>query len=378
MKIGIDARMYGNRQTGIGNYIKHLIKYLGQLDQANEYVIFLMEPMYSEFICPNSRFSKVLVKSRWYSWQEQLILPWQLYKQKLDLIHFPHFNSPLFYRGRSVCTIHDITPYFFPGHKMTSIIRRLGFRLVFGNTVRHAQKVFAVSEHTKKDIIKYFKIKEEKIIVTYEGVEDHFRIINDEQKINELKEKYHITKPFIFYVGVWRNHKNLVSLIKAFDLLLRKYNLNYQLVLGGKEDPYYPEIRQTWESLGLQHDIIRPSFIQEEDLPYFYNAADLFVIPSFYEGFGLIGLEAMACGTPVTASDITSLPEVLGSAARYFDPQDPESMARVMRGVLTNENERAEMKKQGLEQIKKYSWLRCAEQTLAVYKEIGLKYKPLI
>lgn len=371
MRIGIDARMYGNRQTGIGNYIKHLIKYLAEMDLVNEYVIFLMEPMYSEFSCPNERFKKVLVKSRWYSWQEQLFLPWRFYGGKLDLLHFPHFNSPLLYRKRTVCTIHDITPYFFPGHKMTSIIRRLGFRLVFGNTVRHAQKVFAVSNHTKKDIIKYFKIKPEKILVTYEGVENHFKITQDEERLKALRKTYHITKPFIFYVGVWRNHKNLVSLVKAFDLLLRKYNLNYQLVLGGKEDPYYPEIRQTWQNLGLEHDIIRPGFIKEEDLPFFYNAADLFVIPSFYEGFGLIGLEAMACGTPVVASDITSLPEILGQAAKYFDPQDPESMARVIRQVLVNHGEREEMKKLGLEQIKKYSWRRCAQMTLEVYRSLS-------
>lgn len=370
MRIGIDARMYGNRQTGIGNYIKHLIKYLAELDAQNEYAIFLLEPMYSEFVCPNERFKKIKVNSHWYSWQEQLVLPWRFYQEKLDLLHFPHFNSPLLYRQKTLCTIHDITPYFFPGHKMTSPWRRLGFRLVFRNTVSHAQKVFAVSEHTKKDIVKYFKINPDKIMVTYEGVEPHFKIIDDQNKLIELKNKYHITKPFIFYVGVWRNHKNLVGLVRAFDVLLRKYNLDYQLVIGGKEDPYYPEIRQTWESLGLDKDIIRPGFITEEELPLFYNAADLFVIPSFYEGFGLIGLEAMACGLPVAASRTTSLPEVLGEAARYFDPQNPEEMAGVIKEILTNQEEKIKMVQAGMEQIKKYSWEKCAEKTLEVYRKL--------
>lgn len=370
MRIGIDARMYGNRQTGIGNYIKHLIKYLAELDQQNEYVIFLLEPMYSEFVCSNGRFKKIKVNSHWYSWQEQLFLPWRFYQEKLDLLHFPHFNSPLLYRKKTLCTIHDITPYFFPGHKMTSPWRRLGFRLVFRNTVSHAQKVFAVSEYTKKDIVKYFKINPDKIIVTYEGVEPHFRIIKDGEKLTELKKKYNITKPFIFYVGVWRNHKNLVGLVRAFDILLRKYNLDCQLVLGGKEDHYYPEIRQTWESLGLDKDILRPGFITEEELPLFYNAADLFVIPSFYEGFGLIGLEAMACGTPVAAANTTSLPEVLGEAAYYFDPHNPEEMAGVIKEVLTNQEEKIKMAQAGMEQIKKYSWRACAEKTLEVYKKL--------
>jgi glycosyltransferase involved in cell wall biosynthesis len=139
------------------------------------------------------------------------------------------------------------------------------------------------------------------------------------------------------------------------------------LVLGGKEDPYYPEIRQTWEALGLDRDIVRPGFISEEELPLFYNSADLFVIPSFYEGFGLIGLEAMACGCPVAAANTTSLPEVLGQAAVYFDPNDPEEMAVVIKEVLVNKERQEEMKKLGLEQIKKYSWRECAEKTLAIY-----------
>jgi len=269
LKIGIDARMYGARQTGIGNYIKHLIEYLAKLDKENEYTIFLLKSEFEKFKFPASNFKKQKVSAHWYSWREQFILPFEFKKAKVDLMHFPHFNRPILYPTKNVVTIHDLTPKFFPGHKMNSPVRKAGFWLTFSQTVKKAKKIIAVSKATKKDIIKYFKISPEKIKVIYEGT---------------------ITKPFILYVGVWRNHKNMVGLIKAFNTLLRKYQLDYQLVLTGEENLYYPEIRKTWENLGLEKNIIRPGFVSKEELTCLYNEASLCVIPSFYEGFGLVGL----------------------------------------------------------------------------------------
>ena len=369
-KIGIDARMYGYAQTGIGNYIRHLLKYIFELDKENNYVIFLLPEEYDNFELPNERIRKIKVSAKWYGWKEQILFPIELYKENLDLMHFTHFNSPVLYFKKSIVTIHDVTPYFFPGHKMKSVIRKIGFRTVFFSSVKKASKVIAVSENTKSDIVKHFKIKENKIKVIYEGADSQFKIINNNQKITEIKKKYNITKPFIFYTGVWRNHKNLVGLVKAFDILKNKYKLNYQLVLGGKEDPYYPEVRKTWEKLGLEKKIIRTGFIKQEELPLFYNAAEIFVIPSFYEGFGLIGLEAMACGTPVVSSNKTSLPEVLGDAAIYFNPNNPEEMAEKMKLVLTDKKLYNELREKGFRQIRKYSWERMGRETMEIYGKI--------
>ncbi len=369
-KIGIDARMYGYAQTGIGNYIRHLLKYIFELDKENNYVIFLLPEEYDNFELPNERIRKIKVSAKWYGWKEQILFPIELYKENLDLMHFTHFNSPVLYFKKSIVTIHDVTPYFFPGHKMKSVIRKIGFRTVFFSSVKKASKVIAVSENTKSDIVKYFKIKENKIKVIYEGADSQFKIINNNQKITEIKKKYNITKPFIFYTGVWRNHKNLVGLVKAFGVLKNKYKLNYQLVLGGKEDPYYPEVRKTWEKLGLEKKIIRTGFIKQEELPLFYNAAEIFVIPSFYEGFGLIGLEAMACGTPVVSSNKTSLPEVLGDAAIYFNPNNPEEMAEKMKLVLTDKKLYNELREKGFRQIRKYSWERMGRETMEIYGKI--------
>ena len=369
-KIGIDARMYGYAQTGIGNYIRHLLYCIFETDKKNEYVIFLMPEEYDNFDLPNERIKKVKVSAKWYGWKEQLLFPFQLYKENLDLMHFTHFNSPILYFKRSIVTIHDITPYFFPGHKMKSIIRKIGFKTVFFSSVKKAVKVIAVSENTKNDIVNHFKIKKGKINVIYEGTDSQFKIINDDQRTTEIKRKYGITKSFIFYTGVWRDHKNLVGLIKAFGILRNKYKLDYQLVLGGKEDPYYPEVRETWEKLKLEQWIVRTGFIDQKDLPLFYNMAETFIIPSFYEGFGLIGLESFACGTPVISSNTTSLPEILGTAAIYFDPNNSEEMAEKIKLVLTNKKLYNELIEKGFEQVRKYSWETMGKETMGVYRKI--------
>ena len=369
-KIGIDARMYGYAQTGIGNYIRHLLYCIFETDKKNEYVIFLMPEEYDNFDLPNERIKKVKVSAKWYGWKEQLLFPFQLYKENLDLMHFTHFNSPILYFKRSIVTIHDITPYFFPGHKMKSIIRKIGFKTVFFSSVKKAVKVIAVSENTKNDIVNHFKIKKAKINVIYEGTDSQFKIINDDQRTAEIKRKYGITKSFIFYTGVWRDHKNLVGLIKAFGILRNKYKLDYQLVLGGKEDPYYPEVRETWEKLKLEQWIVRTGFIDQKDLPLFYNMAETFIIPSFYEGFGLIGLESFACGTPVISSNTTSLPEILGTAAIYFNPNNSEEMAEKIKLVLTDKKLYNELIEKGFEQVRKYSWETMGEETMNIYNKI--------
>ncbi|MFA6896888.1 MAG: glycosyltransferase family 1 protein [Patescibacteria group bacterium] len=368
--IGIDARMFGYAQTGIGNYIRHLLEYVFENDRVNNYVIFLMPEEFDSFPIPNERVRKVKTSCKWYGWREQIIFPFTLYKENLDLMHFTHFNSPILYLRKSVTTIHDVTPFFFPGHKMKSPLRRLGFRLVFYFSVKKARKIIAVSNSTKNDIVKYFKVKDKKIQVIYEGADAQFRPLEDRSLVENLRKKYALKKPFLFYTGVWRNHKNLVGLIEAFKIAKEKYRLDISLVLGGKEDPFYPEVREAWEKLGLQQDVIPVGFISQEELPVFYNAAAAFIIPSFYEGFGLIGLEAMSCGTPVISSDRTSLPEILGNGAIYFDPQNPKDMAEKIHLVFSDKKLYNELKSNGFAQIKKYEWNKMGRETLELYEKI--------
>lgn len=371
MRIAIDARMCGNEEcTGIGTYIKEMTKALFEIDKKNEYLMFLREPGFSKFTPPNERVKKALVTPRWYTYAEQIKLPLEMAREKFDLIHYPHFNSPILFPKKSVCTIHDITPLFYPGHKMGSIPRRLAYRAVFSATLHKARQIIAVSESTKQGIIDHFKIKSDKITVIYEGVDERFKIIADNGIINETKTRFGITKPYIFYIGVWREHKNIESLVKAFNLLKQKYKIDHQLVLAGREDLHYTNVREEIDRSSYKNDILTPGYITDSDLPILYNAASCFALPSFIEGFGLIAIEAQKCGCPVAVARTSSLPEILGDSALFFDPEDVEEIADKIYQVLTQNELQKTLIAKGQENVKRYSWQNCAKETLAVYKNI--------
>jgi glycosyltransferase involved in cell wall biosynthesis len=370
MRIGIDARMYGKAQSGIGNYIKQLTANIFQLDQENDYFLFLLEPTFSQYQIPHDKIHKIKVTSPWYSYSEQTKFLGEINRFKLDLMHFTHFNAPIFYNKKRLTTIHDITPKFFPGHKQKLWWHKKAYDLTIKTSLKKSAKIITISNSTKEDLTKYFHVPAEKIAVVYLGIESAFKIIENYAKIKELKNRYNLTKPFLFFISAWRNHKNFEGLIKAFEILKKQGDFDYQLVLGGQEDPYYPNIKETINKSFFKNDIISPGFIADEELPLFYNAAKIFVIPSYYEGFGLTGLEAMACSAPVVAAKNTSLPEILGPAALYFDPYNIEEMAQTIKKVLTSPELKNQMRQNGLAQIKKYSWQTCAQKTLEIYNHI--------
>ncbi|MBD3359846.1 MAG: glycosyltransferase [Candidatus Buchananbacteria bacterium] len=369
-KIGIDARMYGKQVSGIGTYIKNITEQIFALDKNNDYYLFLLEPIFSQYQRPHDKIHKIKVNSNWYSYAEQTKFLNKLNQYKLDLMHFPHFNAPIFYNRKRIHTIHDITPKFFPGHKQKTWWRKLAYNLTIKTSFKKSAKIITISNNTKKDLIDYFQVPENKITVTYLGIEKQFKLIKNYDKIKELKAKYGITKPYLFFISAWRNHKNFEGLIKAFELLKTEHKLDYQLVLGGAADSYYPKINQTIDQSKFKNDIITPGFITDKELPLFYNAAELFVLPSFYEGFGIIGLEAMACGTPVVSSKSTCLPEIMGDAAIYFQPENNKEMAEKIYQALSDENLKNQLIARGFEQIKKYSWQKCGQATLNIYKQL--------
>lgn len=371
MRIGIDCRMYSSRFTGIGRYVYELTENLFKIDQENEYVLFFNNPEYSEFNPPNARISKVLVNSPHYSSQEQTIFLKHLRKSKLDLMHFTHFNAPIFYFGRSVVTIHDLTLSFFPGRKMTSFIHRLGYQITIKSSVTKAKKIISVSHNTKKDLQNVLHVSPKKIEVIYLGVNGLFYHEENQQKIHSVQEKYAISKPFLLYSGVWRTHKNLLNLIRAFSILKEKHGWDGCLVITGRKDPHYaPEIENLVNSLNLQKSIIFVGHVDEGDLVILYNAAKVYVFPSLYEGFGLPPLEAMQCKTPVAASNVSAIPEVCGQGnALFFDPKNPQDMAEKIHILLTNPAQRQKIIENGFKHVKQFSWEKMAKETLKVYNE---------
>ena len=407
MTIGIDARMYGAEQTGIGNYIRNLTDYLFTLDQKNHYIIFLLEPEFSSYEPPSSRVSKVKVKASWYTFAEQFFLPRDLNRYSVDLMHFPHFNAPVFYRKKYILTVHDITQKYFPGLNFSALLRKQAYELIFTHNINYAKKVISVSHYTKNDILKNFSVDPDKIQVIYEGVDSRFTPLEKVHPVTNLfvagwrenidanpvrnkfltgltgfskkgrkeaaailKDKYHLNSPFILYVGVLREHKNVVGLIYAFNLLLQRYHLDCKLVLVGNPDPRYPKIQETIKKLKLNKRIVQVGFVSEEELVLFYQTTSVLVLPSFREGFGFTPLEAMASGTPVASSKSTSLPEILGDAALYFDPYKIPEMAAAILKILTDRALRDDLIKRGHERIKMFSWKKCAEETLNLYNAI--------
>ena len=366
MKIGIDARMYGARQTGIGNYIRHLTENLFKIDRENQYFVFLLKPEFSRYRILSPQVKKIKVRARWYTLSEQLIFASVLNRYNLDLMHFPHFNAPFLYRGKYVLTVHDITQKYFPG---ASFWRKQAYQFIFSHNIKAARRVIAVSRFTKNNILNNFSCEAKKIKVIYEGVDSRFKPGNKDEALIRLRQKYPLNKPFILYAGVMREHKNVVGLVSAFNLFLKKYRLDYQLVLVGNFDPRYTEIQTKIDRLKLNKKVVQPGFVSFDELLLFYQAAEVLVLPSFREGFGFTPLEAISCGTPVAASNTTSLPEILGKAACYFDPYDIKNMAETIYKILEDRNLQDVLVCRGQKMIKNFSWTKCASATLKLYQE---------
>lgn len=383
MRVVIDGRLWA--ESGIGRYIRNLVKELQELHgsnktdgsgKSNEYFVLLLEKDFQIVNFPDNNFHKVLADFKWYGWAEQIKLPRLLKSLKPDLVHFPHFNVPIFYSGKFVVTIHDLIHQHHQTREATTKnslvygIKKIGYRAVFSHAVKRAQKIIAPSEFVKKQLQKEWGIGEDKVTVTYEGVDE--RIIREVGEFREIGEKFHIKKPYLFYLGNAQPHKNILGLVRAFREIRKKYS-ELSLILSGPESAFWERIIGEFGGLGeLGKSGVRVTgFVSEEEMVVLYKNAEVFIMPSFEEGFGIPILEAMACGCPVVSSNAASLPEVGGDAVLYFNPKDMNEMIRVLREVWESEGLREKMIKKGLQQVKKFSWERLAKETLSVYTQVG-------
>jgi glycosyltransferase involved in cell wall biosynthesis len=287
-------------------------------------------------------------------------------------MHFPQFNVPVLYRRPFIVTIHDVTPLIFPGPKRSSWIRDFAFHTVFKAALKNSQAIIAVSEYSKAQILRYFKVDAKKIAVTYLGIESEFKISKNYAKIEVVKERYGLTKPYLFFVGAWRPHKNIVGLLQAYNILKTANLFDGQLLIGGQEDPRYQDIRKTINSFEkhIQENIITPGFIAEDDLPFLYQGSSAYIIPSFLEGFGLNGLEAMASQTPVICSKTGSLPEIYQDAAVYFNPASTDEMAEKINQTLKDSALIERLISSGQKILEKYDWQKTANDTLSIYQRL--------
>jgi len=378
MRIGIDARFFGAVGKGLGRYTQKLIENLEKASAKggsafggdDEFFVFLRKENFNDYIPRGKNFHKVLADCRWYSFSEQINMPRLLNKYNLDLVHFPHFNIPLFYKKPFIITIHDLILIHFPTVRGTTLnplfywLKYAAYKIVIKSAVRRAKKIIAVSIFTKSDILKNYKVPANKIAVTYEAC-DSVRGIREIGNDIILK-KYGIIKPYILYVGNAYPHKNLEALVLAFEIF-NKDN-NYRLVLVGKGDYFYQRLKNFTESRKIK-DIIFTGFVPDSELDAVYKNSSLYVFPSLYEGFGLPPLEAMAREIPVACSDHPCMKEILQNSAYYFDASRPENIAKAIGILLNNRSLREELIKKGHEQVKKYSWEKMARETLKIYED---------
>jgi glycosyltransferase involved in cell wall biosynthesis len=371
MRIGIDARFFGAIGKGLGRYTQKLIENLEQIDKTNQYFIFLRKENFDEYRPKNNNFKKVPADFRWYTLSEQFNLPRILNKYDLDLVHFPHFNVPIFYRRKFVITIHDLILIHFPTIRGTTLspiyywLKFMAYKTVIKSAVSRAKGIIAVSNFTKSDILDNYKIPEDKIEVTYEAADiTNFSSSKNEQ---EVLDKYGIIKPYILYVGNAYPHKNLEALILAFEKI-KKVKKDLRLILVGKEDYFYGRLRNFAENRKI-NGVNFCGFVPDEDLGTVYKNSRAYVFPSLYEGFGIPPLEAMAHGTPVVSSDHPCMKEILGDSVLYFNGHDTGEIEKSIMAILGNDSLRRELIHKGERRVKLYSWRKMAEKTLKIYRD---------
>jgi len=373
MHIGIDAHAIGAQQGGNETYIANLIKSLAEIDGDNLYTIYLANAgaaaQWREgFTNRYKNFSVRLLPPPTPLVRVPVYLTYELFRRPVDVLHV-QFTAPPFCRVPVVATIHDLAFERMP----ETFTRRGSFqlKLTVRRTAKKAARIATVSEYSRQDLLSIYKLTPEKVVVTYNGIESSFAprpsVPNEAE---EVRRRFGVSRDFLLAVGSLQPRKNMVRLIRAYARLRsEREDFRPQLVIVGRKlwlaSEIFDEVkRQRWAD-----DVILTGYVPDEDLPALYRAARAFVYPSLFEGFGLPPLEAMACGTPVVTSDVSSLPEVTGDAALLIDPNDERALANALIEIVNNEGLRAELRERGIAQAKKFTWRAAAEKTLSLYQE---------
>jgi glycosyltransferase involved in cell wall biosynthesis len=366
VRIAIDARKL--RDYGIGTYIRNLLRHLARLDRETEYVVFCYEADRALAAELGDNFRPVPILARPYSLAEQVAIPFHLARLGIGLFHAPHYTLPPLAPCPAVVTIHDCIHLAFPQY-LPGRLARLYARLALRLAARRARRILTVSEASRRDILRLLGPPPERVVVVPNAIDEQFWTPPAPQEVARVAERYQLADPFVLYAGNIKPHKNLERLIAAFARLRRGGFERVKLLIIGDEISKYPALRRAVHRHQL-HPVVRfLGFVPDRTLAVLYRLADLFVFPSLYEGFGLPPLEAMASGTPVVTSNVSSLPEVVGDAAVLVDPYDPDAIAEGMRRVLSDPDLRAELRAKGLARAREFSWDRSVERIRQIYAE---------
>lgn len=361
MKIAFDLRRIGN--PGIGRYMKCLAESVTAQAPEHEYLLIL--PPQGERLVHAPGAQRFCSRLKYYSVREQFELPRILSRHKVDLLHSPHFLLPLVRPCPAVATIHDVI-YLACPEDLPSFAGRLYYRTMMNACSRMATRIITDSKHSKSEITRYLHADPAKIEVVYPAVDSFFQSPAAPEHISSMRSRFGIDSDYILCVSIYKPRKNHAGLLKAFQLLL-KDGVQSQLVIAGPMGEGEPVLRGLAQEPGIAQHVCFTGFIHDADLRALYSGARVCVCPSFYEGFGFTVLEAMACGAPVVCSSATSLPEVAGKAALYFDPHKPEEMASQLRRAFSDDSLRTSLMADGRSNLLRFSWEETARQMLEVY-----------
>ncbi len=374
MNIGIDARMMGTQNAGIGRYIFEIVSRIIPFDTLNHYVIFFNEnTTLPTEVASLNRFKNVqLVASniRHYSIGEQTRFLWKLNKMNLDLVHFPNFNLPIFYKKPFVVTIHDVIHHKLGGNKKSNLLHFFAYKKTINHAVRNAKAIITVSEYSKKDIVNIFQVNPNNIKVIYEGTA--LQKTQESGEIEKIKQNYVINRPYLLFVGTLERKKNLVALTRGFDLLIKKYGHDIDLVIVGKIDKHYPEVKHKALDIKAYKRLIFTGYVEDQELAALYEGSLAFVSASLHEGFGLPGVEAMKFGLPLIVSNIEVFNEIYDNAAMYFDPNEPEDIAEKMHLFLKDPLYQKQLSSNSLRRSQIFDWNKTAMETINVYNSVNL------
>jgi glycosyltransferase involved in cell wall biosynthesis len=384
LRIGIDATALPSRPVGAGNYIIQLIRAIARRTSINnprpengevdgmKFFIFINRsrlellnieetPNLHLVVLPDlSPFMRLM-------W-EQISFPSVAKNHRLDLLHCLHYTMPIAYPGKKVVTFHDMTFFLFPHHH--TVPKRYFFRYFIRTSSRRAVAIITDSESTRQDAIRLVGVSPEKITTVRLGVTQEFRPIHDVTILEHARQKYRLPGHFLLYVGMIEPRKNLPMLLQSYASVSDQMP-EHRLVVVGPKGWMVENILQQTRRLNISDKIHYTGYVEQDDLPFIYNLADVFIYPSIYEGFGLPVLESMACGTPVITSNISSMPEIIGDAGVLIAPDDPQALARSLLDLIHEPMERQRLSKKGLERAATFTWDRTAEKTIAVYRHVS-------
>jgi glycosyltransferase involved in cell wall biosynthesis len=366
MRISVDAHAIGCHLTGNEVYIRNLLHEFARLDEDSDLIAYITKQGVEEDLPGRIRTRRVSQNP--YK-RLGMDLPQHLRRDRPDLLHV-QYTGPVFGAAPLVVSVHDVS--FLECPQYFTRFRSLQLRLTVERTVNRAARVLTPSEFSRRAILKHYRIAEDKVVVVPNAVSGQFRPIDREVAGGAIQRKFGIRRPFVLTVGDLQPRKNHLGLLHAFeDVLEAQPKLPHDLVFVGKETWYSRDLHRAVNRSPLRNRVHFTGFVEDADLVQFYGACDLFVFPSFYEGFGLPILEAMACGRAVACSQLTAMPEVANGAGILFDPGSRREIARAMLDILLDAELRTRLERLGLQHAAGFSWEKSAVRTLEVYYEVA-------